>query len=84
MKKNDEYNIEELANISFALIDFAKAVDNMDSMLSDAVSSGVESGRLLGLIEAYDYLVAKGFVKASDSLKQHLDDLYPPSPMAKA
>jgi len=84
MKKNDEYSCEELMNISYALIDFTKAVDNMDNMLADAVSSGVESGRLLGMLEAYDYLVEKGFIKASDSLKKHIDELYPTSPMAKA
>jgi len=84
MKKNEEYSSTELINISYALLDFARAAENIDNMLADAVSSGVESGRMLGMIEAYDYLMQKGHKKAADVLRLHIEDAYPEPPAAKA
>ncbi len=84
MKKNEEYTCDELATISHALIDLINASNNMDVLLADAVTSGVASGRLLGLFDAYDYLVKQGHTKAAATLKLQIDKLYPEPPMAKA
>ena len=84
MKRDDEYTCDELTNISHALIDFVRTTDNLDVVITAAASSGVESGRLLGLTEAHDFLLRGGFTKAAAALKDLLDEEYPPRPIAKA
>jgi hypothetical protein len=71
-------------NISYALLDFVKMTDSLDVRLTEAVEAGMQSGKIVGMLDAYDYLTKTGHAKAALALKKHLDDLYPAAPLAKA
>ena len=64
---------------------------DIDRMLAEAVDSGVVSGRLLGLVEAYEFLVKSGFKQSAKMLKQsakmlkqRIETASPSLPEAKA
>lgn len=82
LKSNDEDT--EISEIIFAIEDFSRAAAGFDILLASAVDSGVESGRMLGLLEAYDHLVKKGYASAASALKVYVDKMYIAPPPAKA
>ena len=79
-------NIEdaEITELIYAIDNFSKAAAGFDILLSNAVDSGVESGKMLGLLEAYDHLSSRGYTAAAKSLKSYLEKSYPPTAEAKA
>ena len=79
MKCNNED--AEILEIVFAIEEFNRAMAGFDILLANAVDSGVESGRMLGFLEAYNYLVRQGHTMAASSLKVYIDKMYAsPSP----
>lgn len=58
---------EEQLN-SIAIEGFLKASEDFNKILLDAVEAGMESGRSIGVLESYNFLVREGFTEAADVL----------------
>lgn len=43
---------------------------NFDRLLLEAVEAGIESGRSMGIIEAYNFLIMEGHTAAAESMMQ--------------
>lgn len=74
MKKEDKMD-RVLDELEAASMELKSSLDSIDRMVADAVDSGVESGRMLGLVQAYDFLVKSGFVQSSKALRIHIDEV---------
>lgn len=58
---------EEQLN-SVVIEGFLKASEDFNKILLDAVEAGMESGRSVGVLESYNFLVREGFTEAADVL----------------
>ena len=52
-------------DLAFTLKDLLRASEELDRLLQEAVESGVETGRSIGVIEAYNILVLNGHKAAA-------------------
>jgi len=59
---------------SSALIDLLKAAEDLDRLLSESAGAGFDTGRLSGILEAYDFLISRGHSIAAKSLKNLVED----------
>mgnify|MGYP003345312596 CR=1 FL=1 len=75
---------DELVDLSFAVLDFARAAENLDHLLIDATEAGIEAGKILGLFEAYEHLHKLGYTRSAKAIKVYIDEVYPQPPQAKA
>ena len=69
----DERFERAIAEIESATDDLNRAMASIDHLVKDGVESGIETGQILGLLEAYNYLVRSGHKKAAADLKKHID-----------
>lgn len=57
---------DELTTIS----DLLKTAKNFDKIILDSVEAGMESGRSIGVLESYNFLVREGFEAAAEALME--------------
>ena len=50
--------------------DLLKAVKNFDKIVLDSVEAGMESGRSIGVLESYNFLIREGFDEAAEALME--------------
>lgn len=48
---------------------------NIDSVILQAVEAGIESGKSIGILEAYNLLVREGHTAAAEVMLQLIDDV---------
>jgi hypothetical protein len=81
---SDKLSKKELIDISQAVLDFARTAENLDRLIVEATDSGIESGRLLGLYEAYDHMIKLGYTRSAKEIRSYIDEKFPALPPAKA
>jgi len=60
---------QDVTQIDTKLIkDLLRAAENFDKIILDSVDAGLESGRSIGVIESYNFLVKEGFEEAAEAL----------------
>jgi hypothetical protein len=79
---NDDTKNKSLVNLVYVITDMLSAAKDIDRLLEEATESGMESGRILGLVEAHEFLTKNGHTKAANSFKKYLELIYPPRPKA--
>lgn len=50
--------------------DLLKAAKNFDKIVLDSVEAGMESGRSIGVLESYNFLIREGFDEAAEALME--------------
>lgn len=50
--------------------DLLTTAKNFDKIILDSVEAGMESGRSVGVIESYNFLVREGFDEAAEALME--------------
>lgn len=50
--------------------DLLKAVKSFDKVVLDSVEAGMESGRSIGVLESYNFLIREGFDEAAEALME--------------
>jgi len=48
--------------------DLLKVAKNFDKIVLDSVEAGMESGRSIGVLESYNFLIREGFDEAAEAL----------------
>ena len=81
---SDKMSNKKLVDISQAVLDFARTAENLDRLIVEATDAGIETGRLLGLYEAYDHMIKLGYTRSAKEIKGYIDEKFPSSPKAKA
>lgn len=66
MSQIHEASEEELVTISGLL----RAAKNFDKVILDSVEAGMESGRSIGVLESYNFLIREGFEDAAEALME--------------
>lgn len=66
MSQVHQISEEELMSIS----DLLKATKNFDKIILDSVEAGMESGRSIGVLESYNFLIREGFDAAAEALME--------------
>ena len=64
MIQQDDLKTEELISIENLL----KSVKDFDRLILEAVDAGIESGRSIGVIEAYNILIREGYGDVAELL----------------
>jgi hypothetical protein len=59
---NDDQIVEE------EIRDVKDLFKNFDKIILDSVESGIESGRSIGILESYNFLVKEGYPHAAEAL----------------
>lgn len=57
-----------------AVENFLKATKELDRILLETVDAGIESGRSMGVIESYNFLVREGYTAAAEVLMQLVEE----------
>lgn len=57
---------EELMTVD----DLLTTAKNFDKIIIDSVEAGMESGRSVGVLESYNFLVREGFDEAAEALME--------------
>lgn len=50
--------------------DLLTTAKNFDKIIMDSVEAGMESGRSVGVLESYNFLVREGFDEAAEALME--------------
>lgn len=66
MSQIHQINEEELMTVEDLLI----TAKNFDKIIMDSVEAGMESGRSVGVLESYNFLVREGFDEAAEALME--------------
>lgn len=61
-------NVSEVELMSIS--DLLKAAKNFDKIVLDSVEAGMESGRSIGVLESYNFLIREGFDEAAEALME--------------
>jgi septum formation inhibitor-activating ATPase MinD len=70
MIQQDDLKTEELISIENLL----KSVKDFDRLILEAVDAGIESGRSIGVIEAYNILIREGYGDVAELLMNIISD----------
>ena len=65
-----------ILEVESATDELNRALESVDRLIKEGVESGMETGKILGLLEAYNHLVRGGHKKAAEDLKVHIDSKY--------
>jgi hypothetical protein len=66
MSQIHQINEEELMTVE----DLLTTAKNFDKIIMDSVEAGMESGRSVGVLESYNFLVREGFDEAAEALME--------------
>lgn len=66
MSQLHQISEEEVTTIG----DLLNAAKNFDKIILDSVEAGMESGRSIGVLESYNFLVREGFDAAAEALME--------------
>lgn len=66
MSQIQRINEEELMTVD----DLFTTAKNFDKIIMDSVEAGMESGRSVGVLESYNFLVREGFDEAAEALME--------------
>lgn len=66
MSQIHQINEEELMTVD----DLLTTAKNFDKIIIDSVEAGMESGRSVGVLESYNFLVREGFDEAAEALME--------------
>jgi len=66
MSRIYQINEEELMTVE----DLLTTAKNFDKIIMDSVEAGMESGRSVGVLESYNFLVREGFDEAAEALME--------------
>lgn len=66
MSHTQQISEGEVSTIDDLLI----AAKNFDKIILDSVEAGMESGRSIGVLESYNFLVREGFGEAAEALME--------------
>lgn len=66
MSQTQEIKEVELMSIG----DLLKTAKNFDKIILDSVEAGIESGRSIGVLESYNFLIREGFDDAAEALME--------------
>jgi hypothetical protein len=66
MSQIHQISKEELMTVD----DLLRTAKNFDKIIMDSVEAGMESGRSVGVLESYNFLVREGFDEAAEALME--------------
>ena len=69
---SESINIQSSQSLSIAGL--IKASNDFDRIMLEAVEAGIESGRSMGVIEAYNLLVNEGYLDAAETLMDLINE----------
>jgi hypothetical protein len=67
-------NQVKAGEVAFTLGDLLRAAQELDRLLHEAVEAGVDSGRTMGVLEAYNVLVRAGHKEAATKVMELVED----------
>jgi len=59
---------------ALAIENFLKATKDFDRILLETIDAGIESGRSMGVIESYNFLIREGHTAAAEVLMQLVEE----------
>jgi len=67
MSQSNDFKSDETTIVIENLLNIAK---DFDRIMLEAVEAGMESGRSIGVIESYNFLVREGYTNAAEALME--------------
>ena len=71
MEDRDKMKMEDVAS---TLEDLLKAAADLDRLIKEAADAGFDSGRVYGIVEAYNFLISRGQKIPANMLRSLLED----------